>query len=65
LRALRELKRLQQPQSAFVLCSSRALGLGSPLVTPKPPGRQPLPGARNESRAFLESLRGRALCIRV
>ena len=43
--------------NVFQICSSNAFGLASPPVSLKPSGLQPLPGARNESTGFLESLR--------
>src|SRR4029077_17725781 len=41
----------------FVECSSNAFGLASAPVSLKPSRPRPLPGARNESTAFAESLR--------
>jgi len=44
--------------SVFQICSSNAFGLASQPVSLKPSRPRPLPGARNESRAFAESLPG-------
>jgi hypothetical protein len=43
--------------NVFQICSSNAFGLGSPPVSLKLSRPRPLPGARNESTAFAESLR--------
>ena len=43
--------------NVFQICSSNAFGLASPPVSLKPSRPRPLPGARNESTAFAESLR--------
>ena len=49
--------------NVFQICSSNAFGLASPPVSLKPSGLQPLPGARNESTGFAESLRA-VECVR-
>src|SRR6516162_3209710 len=49
--------------NVFEICSSNAFGLGSPPVSLKPSPARPLPGARNESTAFAESLRA-VECVR-
>ena len=44
-------------RNVFQICSSTAFGLASPPVSLKLSRPRPLPGARNESTAFAESLR--------
>src|SRR5262249_53196560 len=49
--------------NVFQICSSNAFGLASSPVSLKPSRPRPLPVARNESRAFAESLRA-VECVR-
>ena len=50
-------KYVKPPTAIFQICSKPAFGLASPPVSLKPPRPRPLPGVRNESTAFAESLR--------
>jgi hypothetical protein len=43
--------------NVFQICSRTAFGLAGPPVSLKPSRLGPLPGARNDSTAFAESLR--------